>query len=277
MLWQDFLALFAMFPGTAAGRPAAGRRCGPEPWDKRWEKHCRDRGYPGDRGETHRDERRYDVEAGAGPITVDAGSRGKVEVAGWDRSRIEIEAVIETWAPTDEEARELAQRIEIETGEKIAVREPEETAELDWRVLLRLRVPRASELDLAVENGTMTVSDVLGGIRFAGKNGAVDLDRVGGAIHGRSVNGRLSVALAEDSREDAGIDVETTNGAIEISLPTGRGGKLDAATRNGHLRIDLPFEAAKRSRRHAVGSLGEGDAEIRACTVNGGIHVGLSS
>src|SRR2546422_557326 len=82
--------------------------------DARWLAECRDR----DDGwrVRHCEVRVSSVRATGGTIAIDPGTNGGVAVRGWDLDSIEVHARIQTQAPSEEAATELAHRILIATS-----------------------------------------------------------------------------------------------------------------------------------------------------------------
>ena len=70
-----------------------------------------------------------------------------------------------------------------------------------------------------------------------------------------------------------GLDVETTNGGIELVLPEGFSAELETGTVNGGLDIDFPVTVQGRIGRRLTTTLGQGGPRIRAFTTNGGVSI----
>src|SRR6267378_7285349 len=75
---------------------------------------CRD-SWNNDRLQNHCEIREQTLPTG-GPISVDAGRNGGVSVKGWDRNEILVRARVQTAAPSQAEAQELAKQVRIETS-----------------------------------------------------------------------------------------------------------------------------------------------------------------
>jgi DUF4097 and DUF4098 domain-containing protein YvlB len=66
---------------------------------------------------------------------------------------------------------------------------------------------------------------------------------------------------------------KTVNGGIEVSLPEGTNGRLEATTVNGSIDCDLPLDVETKKKRKLEGRLGPGGGSFKLGTVNGGIDV----
>ncbi len=139
----------------------------------------------------------------------------------------------------------------------------------------RVNVPRKNDLDLTAHNGGITIAGVAGNLRFDTNNGGVKLTDLAGNVRGSTRNGGLTVALGGRGWDGDGIDVETTNGGVTVSLPDGYNAQLEARTVNGGFRTDYPLTITGElnSRRGISTTLGSGGAPVRVRTTNGGVKI----
>lgn len=233
---------------------------------------CRD-DWHSDRLSTHCEIKEQTLPA-AGAVSVDGRQNGGMSVKGWDRNDVLVRARIQTAAPSQAEADELARQITIETaGAKIFASGPETRRDFSWSVSYEIFVPRRSDLSLVSHNGGISIVDVQGRLDFTAVNGGVSLKHVGGAVHGGTTNGGLSIELTGDRWDGEELDVKTTNGGISMSLPENYSAHLETGTVNGHLSIDFPVTVQGRISREIAVNLGGGGPTIRAMTTNGGVRV----
>ncbi|MCG6955453.1 MAG: DUF4097 domain-containing protein [Gemmatimonadetes bacterium] len=213
------------------------------------------------------------LEAPAG-ITVNGGANGGVVVSGWDRSEVQIRAKVWADAPSEERAQEIEKGVKISVdGGRISSDGPDTGRRESWGVSYEIMVPRAMDLDIDTRNGGVSVTDVSGDIRFRAMNGGVHLVRVGGDVRGRTTNGGLTVELAGDHWEGAGLDAQTTNGGVKMVVPQDYSAELVTGTVNGGMNIDFPITVRGRIGRQIRTTLGEGGATIRVTTTNGGVRI----
>lgn len=207
-------------------------------------------------------------------ISVDGGTNGGVEVTGWSRSNVQIRARVWANAHSEDRAQELEQavRIRVSNG-RISADGPDTRRRESWGVSYQIMVPRAMDLDLETLNGGVTVTDVSGDIEFDAMNGGVHLVRVGGDVRGHTTNGGLTVELTGDHWQGAGLDAQTTNGGVKMTIPANYSAELVTGTVNGGIDIDFPVTVRGRIGRQLRTTLGKGGATIRATTTNGGIHI----
>jgi len=206
-------------------------------------------------------------------INVDGRTNGGISIKGWDRNEILMRARIQTAAPSDAEAKELAGQIKIETaGSKIFATGPENRKDHWWSVSYEIFVPRRSNLSLKTNNGGISISDVSGRLDFSALNGGVSLKRIGGNVRGGTTNGGVAVELTGARWDGEALDVSTTNGGVSMSIPENYSAHLETSTVNGRLSIDFPGAQGSNSRELAL-NLGGGGATIRARTTNGGVRI----
>lgn len=234
-----------------------------------------------DRLQTHCEIKEQTLAAG-GAVAVDARRNGGVSIKGWDRSEILVRSRIQTAAPTQAEADELAKQIRIETaGLKIRADGPEERDDYHWSVSYEIFVPRQTDLSLEAHNGGISISEVSGKIEFSTTNGGVNLTRVGGSVHGSTTNGGVNIELAGTRWDGEILDVKTMNGGVNLIMPDNYSAHLETSTVNGNVSINAPINVPLNERGRVPKSinidLGSGGPTIRATTMNGGVRVGKRS
>ena len=118
-----------------------------------------------------------------GPIVIDGRQNGGVAVKGWDQNQVLVRARVQTGAPTEAEAADLAKQVRIETGgSKIFASGPDNDRNHHWDVSYEIFVPRRQDVSIETHNGGIVISEVNGKINFEAMNGGVVLKRVGGAV-----------------------------------------------------------------------------------------------
>jgi DUF4097 and DUF4098 domain-containing protein YvlB len=136
-------------------------------------------------------------------------------------------------------------------------------------------VPRHNDLELNANNGGISIADVNGTIRFDTTNGGVDLRSLGGDVRGETRNGGVKVDLEGDRWDGVGLDVQTANGGVNLSIPDGYNAELTTRTVNGGFRSDIPLtlQGELSPRRGIQTTLGSGGAPVSVRTTNGGVRL----
>ncbi len=88
---------------------------------------------------------------------------------------------------------------------------------------------------------------------------------MGGRVNGDTRNGGLTVLLSGSRWDGEGLDVETSNGGVTLSIPDGYNAELETRTVNGGLNIDFPItvQGELSSRRGISTTLGSGGPMVR--------------
>jgi DUF4097 and DUF4098 domain-containing protein YvlB len=208
----------------------------------------------------------------AGRLHVDAGRNGGISVRGGATPAVQVSARVQAQAATTERARQLADavRIHAANGRVHADGLRTESGE-SWNVSFYITTPERADLDLQAVNGPLSVRDVAGHIRATTTNGPLALDNVAGDVRVRADNGPLSVRLTGSRWDGAGLDAETRNGPVTLTIPDGFAASLEVGTVNGPVSSDIPLTVTGSQRRggrvHAA--IGGGGAPVRVVTTNG--------
>jgi hypothetical protein len=234
---------------------------------------CDDQSWGDDR-EGFCEVRQFTLAATGSTLTVDAAPNGGIQVEGAPRSDVQVWARVVATARTEARARQLAAAVVINpTADRVEARGPQRSEDNEgWHVSYRLAVPHQTSLSLSSTNGGISIRDVESKIEFNTTNGGVKLVAVGGDVRGRTMNGGVSIELDGVTWRGEGLDVETSNGGVNLQIPEQYSAQLEAATRNGRLNADIPMNVQGRV-RNITTTLGGGGATIRVRTSNGGVRI----
>lgn len=233
---------------------------------------CRDDGHWNDRQERFCEVREQTLSAG-GRVSVDARPNGGIEVRGWDRNEVQLEAKVVAQADTEEEARQIAGQVDIETAGTIRAAGPRTSGRRSWWVSYRLHVPRNAELSLTSTNGGISVRATRGDLELQTSNGGLSLDDVGGNVRGRTTNGGVDLRLTGHEWPGEGVELRTTNGGVKLHVPDDYNAHLETGTTNGRIQVDFPITVQGRIDRQLSLELGRGGPAIRVWTTNGGVSL----
>jgi DUF4097 and DUF4098 domain-containing protein YvlB len=210
-----------------------------------------------------------------GAVTgLDASPNGGIQVEGWDKSEVQVRAKIEGRARTNDLARKMVEAVSLATADDMLhASGPKSGRGESWSVSYRAMVPTQSDLALHAMNGEIKVSQVLGDIQVRTTNGEISLEGVGGDVRGGTTNGSVRVELAGDAWDGEGVDIRTTNGSVDLYIPSQYNGVLEAATTNGRIDVDFPITVTGKIGRRLHTELGHGGATISATTTNGSVRI----
>jgi DUF4097 and DUF4098 domain-containing protein YvlB len=182
---------------------------------------------------------------------------------------------------------------------------------------LRVALPRQSQVSARSGDGSISVEDVSGkitlntndgsvrGSRLTGEivvrsgDGSIRMDRVEGkvdletedgsigveakptSLRARTSDGTIRLQIQPDSTMAEDWDLQTADGSVVLTLPTGFNGELDAETRDGSVRANHPGvnqesrsgETRSEQRRSLRARLGSGGRTLRVRTGDGSIRI----
>ena len=265
------IATVASLLACAAGPLAAQRhRTGDD-----WLADCRDRDRWGDDARARFCEIRNTGFKAAGAVRVDPGENGAIRISGWDKDSVDVTAKIQTQARSDDEAQALAQQVRITaSGGTISADGPATSGRRSWSVSFDVMVPRRTDLAAQTVNGPIAVDDVAGKMDLRAENGPLHLEDVAGDVHARTVNGPLVISLSGDHWEGTGLDSETEDGPVVLTLPARYSAHLETGTVNGPMRLDIPVTIQGHIDFHRISTdIGSGGPTVRAVTTNGPVTV----
>ena len=235
---------------------------------------CRDGDWFGDRLASFCEIREQTIAPTGGQLSIDGRQNGGVSVKGWDQNQVLVRARLQTGAPSNNEAEQLAQQVRIETASgKIFASGPENRRDSQWSVSYEVFVPRRSDLSIETHNGGISISEVSGRLDFTALNGGVVLRRVGGTVRGSTTNGGLVIDLSGSRWEGETLDVRTTNGGIVMNVPENYSAFIQTGTVNGSLSVDFPVTVQGRITKELAFNVGSGGATVKAMTTNGGVRI----
>ena len=128
------------------------------------------------------------------------------------------------------------------------------------------------DLNATTKNAPITVKTLSGSAVLATLNSRVSIEDAHGRFEVRTTNGSIKFQGSIDPGN--GNRLATSNGNIKVALDAEPSLKLTAATVNGRVRCEVPGFVASVEKRHKLkGTVGEGEAELIAKTVNGSIAI----
>ena len=128
------------------------------------------------------------------------------------------------------------------------------------------------DLNATTKNAPITVKTFSGSAELYSLNSRVSIEDAYGRFDARTTNGTIKFQGSIESKSSNKL--ETTNGNIRVALDDDPSLKLTAATVNGRVRCEVPgFVASVEKRQQLKGTVGEGEAELIAKTVNGSIVI----
>lgn len=216
-----------------------------------------------------------------GKVSV-SNINGSIAIEAWDRGEVRLEATkvadsAETLNEVEIIVTDRPDSLKVETdykGWRYGDRsDRSRTRKLE--VHYKLSVPRTAVLS-AIEtvNGSVTVANFVNFTKASAVNGNVNASNLRGNAELSTVNGEVSAAF---ERVEAGsrISLNTVNGRANLTLPSDVNATIKADSLNGVIANDfgLPVKKGEYIGRNLHGRLGNGEAQVRLNSVNGGLSI----
>lgn len=208
---------------------------------------------------------RFELENVNGKVTLTTWSRNEVQIEA-ERAAISEEALGRIEVAIDGEGD--AVRVKTRYGKSQAWFFGNSPGKVDYTITL----PAGASARVQTVNGPVTVHGLTGNLEVVSVNGPLELYGLGGEVQGQTVNGPIQ-ARFDSVPSDAHHTFKTVTGGIEITLPEGTGGRLEATTVTGAIDCDLPLDVKIKKKRKLEGRLGPGGGSFDLSTVNGGIDL----
>ncbi|HEU4711898.1 MAG TPA: hypothetical protein VFS76_10050 [Pyrinomonadaceae bacterium] len=190
-----------------------------------------------------------------GTVTVVGAPRGSVTVEGWSRSEVEVVADIEINAPTEADLDQLVKvntfvfdedlnHISVLTTgthdraymKKFAKNFPKKLLNLPWKIDYKVRVPANTDLEINAGYGPVKVSAVEGAMRVSATESETTLTLTGGLVTATVTAGVVTLNIPVRSWRGGGAEIRLATGVINVDLPAGFSGDIDAEIlRNGKI------------------------------------------
>lgn len=222
---------------------------------------------------------------------------GSITINGADVAECNMTATIVARAATDEEARELAEKVKVTlvpSGNRLITKidKPTHLINKSVSVSLDVEVPNQTDLELVTHNGSVKISDIKGRLDAATHNGKVTCERISGTTafktHNGSItcgeisgstqlkshNGSIKAFYTDTAPSVCDISIVAYNGGIELKTPSGYSAQVKASTHNGSINTDLPITVSgKISKSKLTGTIGAGEGKLHLETHNGSIRI----
>lgn len=216
----------------------------------------------------------------AGGTVALTNLNGDIEIVGWDKAEVSIEA--------EKSARDAddLKRIEIiveATADQVSIKTKHHKRDDEswWRrhgdtfgaVHYVVHVPvQLARLKIDAMNSNISTEKVRAAVKLETMNGRIRAIGLTGDAELDTMNGRI---MASFDRLAAGqkVDVDTMNGQCEIFVPTDASARVTASSMNGRVSSELPMTLEKSSRRSLRGALGKGEASLSLDSMNGSLSI----
>lgn len=142
----------------------------------------------------------------------------------------------------------------------------------DVSVQFDIRIPHGVTFVGRTVNGSVKAEGLDDDVDVQSVNGSITIDTRGSA-RAQTVNGSIKASLGAVTGFD-GLDFNTTNGTITLSLPSDVQAVLEGHTNNGSIASEFPLQiSGNRQVKEMHGTLGQGGDLIKLQSLNGSIRI----
>lgn len=135
-----------------------------------------------------------------------------------------------------------------------------------------VQVPRGVRLNAMTTNGGVHCVNLDSVVQAATTNGNVEVSTSEWAS-AKTTNGGVRVSMG-NAKWSGELELMTTNGSVDVTLPASAEFKVDASTTNGGIQTDFPITIqGKFGPKSLSGTVGGGGRELKVATTNGGIEL----
>ncbi|HVQ12404.1 MAG TPA: DUF4097 family beta strand repeat-containing protein, partial [Vicinamibacterales bacterium] len=209
--------------------------------------------------------RTYDIKPG-GHLHI-INTNGQIQASPATGSQVEVRAIREARAGSEEASRELLKKTEMReevTPDGVSIETPEGQGRgrgfgrPQLSVRYEVRVPPGLNMLFKTQNGEVRLENVDGvRIEVTTTNGGINGRGVSGAVEAQTVNGGVTMDLASvtgDSR------ITTVNGGVMVTVSPGVNANLEATVVNGGVQVQdgVQLTADEQSRQRVSGRIGKG-------------------
>lgn len=221
-------------------------------------------------------------------LTV-ANINGHVEIMGWDGDNVTINAVKKSSFGNEE-----LDKIQINvttTGNYLNIKTKYSgLSSIQGSVDLNIKVPRNIRIEsVTSSNGPIQITQTKGDITAESSNGGIFIDTVEGYVSAETSNGQIQVKgttgignlrtsngpiIAEVADVQQDIRIETSNGAVTISVNASLNATIEMTTSNSQITIEgISLNIQLLETTHVIGSMGTNGQSIDIHTSNGKIKL----
>jgi len=149
--------------------------------------------------------------------------------------------------------------------------------------------PARTDVEADTSNGAIELHEIEGSGHLRTSNGKIVLDHVKGDFEGRTSNGRVDapgvkgefdletsngrIYFRGELTAGGSNRLVTSNGSVDVELLGAPSVSLEATTSNGDITSELQMDATLVEDKHIVGTVGDGEADLRIRTSNGDVYI----
>lgn len=237
-----------------------------------------------------------------GRVTLYGAPAGSLTVEVWPKAEVEVSADVELNAATEEDLARLASVntfavdddvnhltvLTVGTHDRKYMKRtardfPKRLLGLPWKIDYRVRVPPQTDLEIYAGRGPLRIDGVEGAVKISGGEAEpAALRLAGGDFDAIIQGGSVQIDVTARSWRGHGLNLRLARGQIDLSLPPGFNGYVNAEVqRTGRVENTYPglapVERTRPTERSLRGLAGSGGATLSLTVVDGTIRIRQAS
>jgi len=231
-----------------------------------------------------------------GTFTIVGAPRGSITVEGWSKNEVDLSAEIEIQGATEEDMAKIVavtgflldddsnhmSLITVGMHDKTYMRRngknfPKQLLNMPWKIDYKLRVPEVTDLEINSGVGAINLSRVEGLLRVSSLQSDATLSLTGRIANVTVGAGTVNLIIPARSWRGSGIDIQLAAGQLNVDLPAGFSGDIDAEIlRSGKIENAYGLEPRERTsinEKSVRGRAGAGGSILKFTVGDGEIHI----
>lgn len=225
-------------------------------------------------------------------------SYGSITVRGEEVADCNAIASITVQAPTEKEAKEIAEQIKIyfvPQGNTLTIKtdKPRIKNKRSIGISYKITTPVQTSIECKTSYGKVNLNNLVGNVKASTSYGKIYCTKVTGPIdvhtsYGdvickeitsekskvKTSYGDISFEYSQNSPAETPTELRTSYGDISLTTPPKFAGQVDISTSYGSISTDLPITVkGKISKKRITGTIGEGTGNLNLKTSYGSIKI----
>ncbi|MBW7991234.1 MAG: DUF4097 domain-containing protein [Planctomycetes bacterium] len=203
---------------------------------------------------------------------------GSITIDGQDVTNCDVTATITVKAPTEEEAKELAEQIKIELeqdGDALTVKitKPRKKRRRSISISFNITVPKQTALQISSDVGEIRISNITENIKAQTDVGKISCKEISGDIDLKVDVGKVNVVYSKTAPAACNVNIKTDVGSIDITIPPECSAAVQANTDVGSITTDMPLTIKGKVGKNLRGTIGAGEGKLYLRTDVGSIRI----
>ncbi|NQT00886.1 MAG: DUF4097 family beta strand repeat protein [Planctomycetes bacterium] len=203
---------------------------------------------------------------------------GSITIEGQDVTNCDVTATITVKAPTEKEAKELAEKVKIElvqNGNTLTVKttKPRKKRRRSISISFNITVPKQTALQISSDVGEIRLSNITENIKAQTDVGKISCQEISGDIDLKVDVGKVNVVYSKTAPAACNVTIKTDVGSIDITTPPECSAAVQADTDVGSITTDMPLTIKGKVGKNLQGTIGAGEGKLYLKTDVGSIRI----